>query len=259
MNKQILTTIICILSVYQCFSQDDLYTKLKSRFPDEPAVFVERSETMNIEVTGDSLRIYSDVFEDMLHLKEQTDSYASKRVYGSHFNQVENLKAKTLLWEKNRYKEMNVSDFRKNSDRAQGIFFDDSYYYSFNFPSVASQNRTQLEYREVLKNPRFISGFIFPSYLSHGKSSFTVKTSKGVDLVYKVLNDEKSSIKFRKTEKGSSVIYEWTAIDLPAVRVEERAVDTDRDDRDPGDHLFWHYLPGPPVRRDPDVSGQPGL
>lgn len=223
MNKHIIITIVWCFAAWPTIAQDDLFTKFKSKFPDEPAVFVERSEVMNIEVVGDSLRIYSDVFEDMLHLKEQTDTYASKRVYGSHFNQVENIRAKTLLWEKNRYKEMNVSDFRKNSDRAQGIFFDDSYYYSFNFPSVASQNRTQLEYREVLKNPRFISGFIFPSYLSHGKSSFTVKMSKGVDLVYKVMHDEKNAIKFRRTEKGSTVIYEWSVTDLPAIRTEERA------------------------------------
>jgi transglutaminase-like putative cysteine protease len=220
MNKKIFTSIICIVSVITANGQDNIFTNFKTKFPDEPAVFVERSEVMNIEVSGDSLKIYSDVFEDILHMKEQTESYASKRVYGSHFNQVENIKAKTLLWEKNRYKEMNVSEFRRNSDRASGIFFDDSYYYSFNFPSVATQNRTQLEYREVLKNPRFISGYIFPSYLSQGKSSFVIKTTKDVEIVYQVLHDEKSTIKFKKTEKGSNVTYEWTSTDVPLLRNE---------------------------------------
>jgi hypothetical protein len=223
MNRILIIACICLGIAGNVCGQDDLFNRFKSKFPDEPAVFVERSEVMNIEVVGDSLKIYSDVFEDILHLKEQTETYASKRVYGSHFNQVENIRAKTLLWEKNRYKEMNVSDFRKNSDRGQGVFYDDSYYYSFNFPSVSSQNRTQLEYREILKNPRFLAGYIFQSYLSHGKSSFVIKTSKDVELVHQVLNDDKSLIKFKKTEKGSTVTYEWSATDLPSIRTEERA------------------------------------
>jgi hypothetical protein len=223
MNKKFLLSVLCLLCFITAHAQDNIFTNFKTKFPDEPAVFVERSQVMNIEVAGDSLRIYSDVFEDILHMKEQTEAYASKRVYGSHFNQVENIKAKTLLWEKNRYKEMNVSEFRRNSDRASGIFFDDSYYYSFNFPSVATQNRTQLEYREILKNPRFISGYIFPSYLSQGKSSFVIKTTRDVEIVHQVLHDEKSTIKFKKTEKGSNVTYEWTSTDVPSLKSEERS------------------------------------
>ena len=112
----------------------DVWQQFKDKFPDEPAVFVERSEVLNIIPTGDSLRAYLDVTEDVLHLKEQTDMFSGKRVYGSHFNQVANIKAKTLVWDKNRYKEMNVSNFKKNIDRSAGIFYDDSYYYSFDFP-----------------------------------------------------------------------------------------------------------------------------
>jgi transglutaminase-like putative cysteine protease len=223
MNKIIFSILLSVFANLIVYGQDDLFVKYKTKYPDEPAVFVERSEVMNIQIDGDSLKIYSDVLEDILHLKEQSEAYASKRVYGSHFNQVENIKAKTLLWEKNRYKEMQVSDFKRNSDRGEGVFFDDSYYYTFNFPSVSLRNRTQLEYREVLKNPKFMSGYMFHSYLSQGKTSFIIKTSKDVELYHQVLFDEKGSIKFRKTEKGSSVIYEWTASDIPAIHTEEKS------------------------------------
>ncbi len=199
----------------------DVWQQFKDKFPDEPAVFVERSEVLNIIPTGDSLRAYLDVTEDVLHLKEQTDMFSGKRVYGSHFNQVANIKAKTLVWDKNRYKEMNVSNFKKNSDRSAGIFYDDSYYYSFDFPSVASRNRTQLEYRENLKDVRFIPGYVFTSYLPHGKSSYTIKTTKDVELMYQVLHDDKKQIEFKKTEKGNIVTYEWTGQFLPALKTEE--------------------------------------
>src|SRR5690606_34832770 len=125
-------------------------------YPDEPAVFVERSEVLNIAVEGDSLKVFSDVSEDLMHLKERTDVYSGRKVYGSHFSEVADLKARTLVWDRNRYREIDVSDFRKNSDRDRGVFYDDSYYYSFDFPSVASRNRTQLSYRELQRDPRFM-------------------------------------------------------------------------------------------------------
>lgn len=201
----------------------DVYQVYKEKFPDEPAVYVDHSEMLNILVEGDSLRIFADVYEDLLLLKEQGDMFSGKRVYGSHFTHVENIKAKTLIWDKNRYKEMNVSDFKKNSDRDRGIFYDDSYYYSFNFPAVASRNRTQLQYRENLKDARFIPGYIFSSYLPQGKTTFTIKTSKDVELYYEVLHDTKHQIEFKKTEKGGYVLYEWTGKNLPGLKSDDNS------------------------------------
>lgn len=199
----------------------DLWEAMKNRYPEEPAVFVDRSEVLNILVDGDSLKIFTDVNEDIMHLKEQTEAYSGRKVYGSHFSQVADIKAKTLVWDRNRYKEIGVQDFKKNSDRERGIFYDDSYYYSFDFPSVASRNRTQLAYREMQKDPRFISGFVFVSYLPQAKTSYTIKTTRDVELYYKVLNDPEKKVRFKKTEKGRNVVYEWVADDVASVRTEE--------------------------------------
>ena len=222
MNKWIVLILISFANGFAGRTQD-VYDQYKSRYPEDLAIFVHRGEVLNIVPVGDSLKIFSDVFEEVVHLKEQSEVYASKRVYGSHFNQVENLKAKTLLWERNRYKEVSVSEFKKNSDRGQGVFYDDSYYYSFNFPSVGLRNRTQLEYREQLKDPRFLAGFIFSSYLPQAKVTYTIKTTKDVELFHEIVNDPEEKIKFRRSEKGSTVIYEWTGLDIPSVKSEERS------------------------------------
>ena len=167
-----------VVNVYG--QESDLFSIYKSKFPDAPAVFVERSEQLNILIKVDSLEIYSDVLEDMLHLKPQTDVYASGKVYGSHFSQVRDLKAKTLVWDRNKFKEMHVTDFKKNNDRDAGIFYDDSYNYSFSFPSLAQGNRTHLQYKLVLKDPRFMPGYVFSSYIPQGKTTYTIKKSKGL-------------------------------------------------------------------------------
>jgi Domain of Unknown Function with PDB structure (DUF3857) len=199
----------------------ELYQSLKTLHPDEPAVFISRSETITILLEKDSLRAFSEKSDDLLILKEQAEVFSNRKVFGSSFNEVKNLSAKTLVWNNGKYKTMEVTDFKKSSDRDQSIFFDDSYNVSFNFPAVASQSRTQLSYTHLLKDVRFMGGFIFPSYLPQRKATFTIKASKGIELFFEVQNDPEGKIKFTKTEKGGFVFYEWTANNLESMKSEE--------------------------------------
>lgn len=194
----------------------DVWKTLQQKFPGEPAVYVERSEVLNLVLDGDSIKAWSELTQDMLHLKDQ-DAYADKRIYGSSFTEIANIQAKTLVWDKSRYKEMSVTSFKKNDSQGEGIFYDDSYYYSFSFPSVASQSRTLLQYRENIKDIRFISGYMMQSNLPHALSSYTIRASKGIDISYKVVNDHDNRISFQKSEKGGFVFYKWTAKDIPSI------------------------------------------
>lgn len=212
--------LLLLISFAGLSQQNDIWNLMNSKFSDEPAVFVDRSEILNLEIDGDSLIAYSEVSEDVLYMKDQADMFSSKRVYGSYFNQIRNLKAKTLIWNKDKYKELPVSEYKKNSERSSGIFYDDSYYYSFNLPSLAARNRSKLQYREDLKDPRFISGYVFSSYIPQASVTYTIKASKDIEIFYEVQNDDQQLIKFNKTERGNVVTYEWTAKDLPSFKTE---------------------------------------
>lgn len=222
--KWLTLTSVVFLCWQTALSQSgQLSEEIKKRFPDESVVFLERSETLNLHLAGDSLKAYTDVYEDLLHLKNQTDGYANKRVYGSSFVQVDNLQAKTLVWEKNRYREVPITGWTKSSKPDDHVFYDDSYYYSFNYPSVASGNRTQLEYREIQKEIRLLSGFLFTTYAPQVRSRFTIKTPREVDLYFEVLNDPAKVVQFKKQEKGNIVTYEWFAENVPAMKVEDQS------------------------------------
>lgn len=206
------------------FSQPEgLPAEVRNRFPDESVVFVERSATLTLTIEGDSLKAFTDVYEDMLHLKQQTDSYANRKVYGSSFVEVDKLSAKTLVWVKNRYREVPVTGWTKTSKPDDNVFYDDSYYYSFNYPSVAANNRTQLEYREIHKDVRLISGYLFSSYAPQIRSRFIVKAPREVDFYFQVRNDPGKKIQHSRHEKGNTVTYEWVAENTPTIRVEEQS------------------------------------
>jgi hypothetical protein len=203
--------------------QGNLSDEMRSRFPDESAVFLNRSMTITVLPDGDSLKCYTDISEDLLHLKSQTEGYTRRKVYGSSFVSINNLRAKTLVWEKNRYREAPVTEWVKNTDSEDHVFYDDSYFYSCNYPSVAAGNRTILQYREIQKEVRFLSGYLFTTYAPQARSTFIIKTTKDVDLAFMVFNDPTNRITFRRTEKGNSVTLEWTAENLPAIVIEENS------------------------------------
>lgn len=212
--------IIFLLLPAVAYPQSDQWQTLTEKYPGEPAVFIDRSETVTLMVKGDSLQAYSDTFEDILYLKEQSEVFANRQVHGSHFNEVGEIKAKTLVWDKSKHRELAVSNFAKKFDQDDGIFYDDSYYYSFSFPSVAPRNRTQLQYRTNYKDVRFIPGFVFSSYIPQEKSVFTIKTIGDIELMYQVMNDDKNQVKFRKFSKGKETFYEWSVNSMSPFKVD---------------------------------------
>src|SRR6187402_2016412 len=102
MNKTLVFSLFVVFNFFQSAraQNSDVFKNMKTKFPEDAAVFVERAEVLSILVKNDSLQIFTDITEDKLHLKEQSDIYSSGRVYGSHFNQIKDIKAKTLVWDK---------------------------------------------------------------------------------------------------------------------------------------------------------------
>src|SRR5688500_4508590 len=106
MIKHVIVMMLLGVQFVTLGQKGEFFETYKAEFPDEPAIFVDRSEAMTITIERDSLRIYSDHSQEILHLKEQTDAYASNRVHGSYFRHVKDIKAKTLVWDKTKYREL---------------------------------------------------------------------------------------------------------------------------------------------------------
>ncbi len=224
--NEIITALLVGVSATTAWSQEsDLFKKVKAQYPDVPAIYMERSQVLNFVVAHDSLTSYTDTQESMLLLKENVESFTKHRIYGSDFEKVVNLEARTAVWNGSRYKDLPITDFKKKRDDDNAVFFDDSYFYSFSFPAVAAGNQTFLSYRTEHKDPRYLSGFFLAAYIPQLKSSFTIKASKGVELVYEVLHDDHNQIRFKKTEKGNFVYYEWVAEGIPSIHPEDESPD----------------------------------
>jgi len=233
-----------------------LLLQMQKQYPDEKAVYLDYREDIVLEMKGDSLQVLARHHYDMLHLAPQSALYALDKVYSSHFNRLQKIEARTLIPAGNDYKALKVANFKDKFEVQDGIFFDDTRSTTWSFPAVAPGVRTVADY--VVRHPdaRFLNPFYFANHVPTRHAELTITAPRTVKINYKLFHVENTPITFTKQEKGSTIIYRWTADNLPS---------PPRDDDGPESayylpHLVY-YVEEAPVAGQPHrlLSGVPEL
>lgn len=192
--------------------------KYKTKHEEHAAIILLEEKVLNFTIKADTLHIVSEEKEEVLFLKNQAEFLARNSIHGSHFREPYDMDAHTLVWVDKKYKKSPVKDFKKKSSTSDGIFFDDSYEYTFTYPSIQAGNKAVLNYKVLHKDPRFISGFIFSHYLPVEKTQFRIRLPKEVEIGFELLNDDDGIIKYQKTEKGGFITHEWTGENIAPIK-----------------------------------------
>jgi transglutaminase-like putative cysteine protease len=193
-----------------------LVTDLKKQYPGEKAVYLELRQDLSVEIRNDSVQVVARHHSDMLHLDEQSAMYANDRVYSSHFNRLQKLDARTLVPNGEKFRPVKVTEFKDKFEIQSGVFFDDTRSVSFSFPAITPGARTVSDYTVRHVDARFVMPFFVGSYVPVKHAELTITAPKGVRIGYKTFHAENTAIKYTKEEKGSTVVYRWTADNLPS-------------------------------------------
>ncbi len=169
---------------------------------------------------GDSLRCEALLNETIVFLKDQPTP-PGWRVYGSYFQEIENLEVKATVTEKGRSKEIKMPAVTKKREDDHSVFYDDSYFYPISIPGCKEGNHVSWSYKEVYRDPKFLPSYFFSSFLPMAKSTFTIKVGKGIVIAHEIFNDPNQSIKFSQYTKGSYTYYEWNAENFRSPNGEE--------------------------------------
>ncbi len=196
---------------------------LRKRYPEEKAIFLEQKQEVLLDLTGDSIRVVSREYSDILHLGDQTAAYTRNKVYLSHFQKLLKIDARTLVPAGKSYKAKKVSNYSEKFEISSGIFYDDSKSISFTYPAIEPGVRTVLDYSEELTDPRFMHSFYFKSYIPVEKAELVLTVHKGIKISHKLFNMEGTQVEFSQSDKGKYTVYRWTAQGLPGLRREENA------------------------------------
>ncbi len=218
------------------------WESIKARYPDEMAIFLKYSEQVNIDFSGDSVLITSNIYRDMLHLNEQSNIFAKSRIYTSQFIRVSDINARTLVPYKKKYKTLRVTNFTESNDDLD-VFYDDTKYISFIFPAVQAKARTLLNYKETITDPHFLTGFYFTSYAPIMEARYTIRHHKNIEVKARVINPD-PQIRYEEHTEGDYKIMTWYMKDVPK-RVSEKNAPSFQ-------YIYPHVLPRITDYKDPD-------
>jgi transglutaminase-like putative cysteine protease len=215
--------VVWLLSGSSALAQHSpLWEKMKAVYPENQGVYLERNKVITLRVQNDSLHVSGDMKESILYLKDPA-SASEWRIYGSYFIDVQNLTAQSLVWQKNRYKELEIKNIPKKREDDNSVFYDDSYFYQLLIPNALAENQARWNYREEYRDARFLGSFSFGAHWPQIIGSFTIKAIQGIEITWKVLNDPDNNIQFKTYDKGGYTYYEWSVQNSKTFTLEDHA------------------------------------
>lgn len=225
----VLVAFVLALTPLAVLAQEVDDASLRLNYPDEDAVFLNRSEHLRIDNSNGHWDITNDIYEEMYYLTPLGQGYGSKTIFYSSFENISDINARTLLpikkGNKVKYDEIKVDNIEETNIMVGGVFYSDYKQKKVVFPSANPGSITRINYRENIKDPHMLSPFYFSTYAPTQQAELKVTVPKNIMISYKVLGENSEAITFSQTEEGGLNIYKWTAKNIAKIEREPNAPD----------------------------------
>ena len=153
---------------------------LRSSYPDEDVVFLEKKEHLDINYSNDAWDIERQINEQVYYLENTGARYGQKRIYYTSFEKITEIDAKTKVPVKNkrgkivRYEEHPVKNTETKDVLEGSIFYSDHKHIDLLFPAIEKGATTYVEYKELTQNPYLLNSYYFSTYAPVLNSEFSV-------------------------------------------------------------------------------------
>ncbi len=208
-------------------SVDFTYDAVKAKYPDEEVLFLNRNERLDIDFVEGEWKMQRQVNEEILYLSESASLFSQRSIPFSSFEEIEDVKASTLIptikGKKLRYVSFPVENIETKDVMDDGIFYSDHKEKAIVFPAMQEGAVTQLSYTEQSKEPHLLSAFYFGSYSPVEQVRFELSFPEHVQIDYDLMGMQTERIKFDKKKDGDRWLYTWTAEELDKVEREPMA------------------------------------
>jgi hypothetical protein len=210
--KKITTSLIAFLLLNNTTLYSQTVDELQKQFNGHMALFTNNAK--NIELRFSKGSLVADIIEEreLLVLDEKANGMFNRQsVYYGQFDKLTKLEAYTKAVTPNGIKKISVEDFKTQSSRSSGVFYDDIKEVNFDFPMVAKGSSCYMRAEHYLSDIHFMPSLYFFSYLPVQKFKYTVSAPADVELGYIIKNNDKQLIKVNSYKKGKSTYWEFSA------------------------------------------------
>lgn len=213
------TYIVCA----SCFSQKVSVDYFLKSFPNEPFIYLNKTEHSELKVVKNNLSVSKHVYTRILILKNNLSQIRTKKIRTTGFIKASNIRAKHYVFDGSGHKKKTITDIELKKEHNDGYtFYDGDQYYSVNFADAKDGDIIEIDYDEEYTEPRFFDLLFFSDYhhTIASQQSITYNPNE-VSLLIKELNNQSLLIKkVTETKKGNTTIM-WTADSIPALITED--------------------------------------
>lgn len=188
-------------------------------FSNEDYIYLKRHEHIKIEFSKSSLDISKQITEQAEYLTAKKLYFANESLGFDSFTSVEDIDAYTFIPGTN--KKINVDYIETKRAFDNGIFYSDQESKNFTFPAVTKGAVTNLNYKEIIKDPRFLGIFRFGTFVPTKNAQLSIEFPKNVNIGFIDFNTKDIDIDFKKEALNNSTIYTWTVNNIDGFHGEE--------------------------------------
>lgn len=217
-----LYSVLIFLFSCSCFAQySSEYETYKLKYPDSRSVKLHQETLIEVTLKNDQISIHKNFSEEDLYLDESA-TYNSKGSldFGS-FLEISDIEASSFSFESGKYRETKVETFKEKDEFGES-FYDDVKSINFIYPNLKEGSKSQLKYKEKIKNPRFLNSMYLGDFHPIINNKITIIADKNIELDFKEYNLENLDIKFNKESKRKTNVYTWEIKNVDKYAYEEQ-------------------------------------
>jgi transglutaminase-like putative cysteine protease len=210
-------------------------TTYRQKYPDESAVMLNKKQHVSIRLDEGEISILTSFYEEQFLLDDKASLFAEESIEYSGFYDVYDIKGKTLVPGKKRYKAIPIGEIKEKDEFSAGIFYDDIKSKNFFYPALEEGTKKVLSYKKDTKEPRFLNSFFLADYIPIEYQEFTIESDPSIELEFTYFNATPEELNFKKEQVGERIRYSWTRSDVAKLKSEDAA---------PGQlHYVPHIIP----------------
>ncbi len=214
--------ILLVFSGY-CFgqqSQSAEYKLFKNQYPNSHSIRLNQEIHFDITLEDGDIKIVQEVLEEDMYLDDAAIMNSKRSLSFSTFFEINTIEASTYIFDKGKYREVEVKDF-KEKDELDQSFYDDTKTINFILPNLKKGAKSKVYYLKTIKDPRFLNAFYFGDFYPIKNNKVSITVSNNINLEFKEFNLEGVDIVFNKEVKRKTTEYTWNLKNSPEYSYEE--------------------------------------
>lgn len=199
------------------------FEEFKKQFPDFNEVVLLDYQGYDILIENKKIKIIQNTSFESLILSENGIHNNKESFTYSELVKLINYEAYSVVNVKGKEKKIKVTQTSEKNSSSSSVFYDDIKERQLIFPNLETGSKKVYHYKREFIDPFLLHKYMFIGGFPIKNATFEVKTDKNINIGFKIFNDPKNTIEFKKKEEKGKFIYTWTLRDVKAYKFESNS------------------------------------